>query len=160
MRHSNRWVALVMAAGWALSLPGCRADDLANVTPDEPAGIFAPATRVPAGTTLVVRLARAVSSASVGPGDPWRGVTTTRVLAGDRVIVPEGAEVSGTVAAVRKARRGDRAMVHLKVRAVLVDGRNLHLEADSKPVIAASPRVVLREGMVMTFTTSDAVALR
>jgi hypothetical protein len=159
MHHVYRWVALVIAAGLASSTLGCRADEMGTMVADEPSGIFAPAPRVPGGTTLVVRLGRTVSSASVAPGDPWRGMTTTRVLAGDRVLVPEGAEVSGTVAGVRAAHRGDAAMVHLKVRSIVVNGRTMRVDADAEPIVKGY-QIVMKEGTVLTFTTNDAVALR
>ena len=52
---------------------------------------------VPAGTTLTVALASAVSTKTAKVGDPISAQVTTDVLVGNQVAIPAGSRVSGTV---------------------------------------------------------------
>lgn len=121
---------------------GCKPGGDKSSTSDSGGGVFSlfSGPRVPAGTTFKVRLLRTLSSESAGPGDQWDGVVTSNVVVGDKVAIPEGSAVSGTIADSRSARRGTRAMLHLRVTSVRANGKTTRLDADADPVIAGSPR--------------------
>jgi hypothetical protein len=96
--------------------------------------------RVPAGTTFKVRLLRTLSSESAGPGDRWDGEVTSNIVVGDRVVIPAGSRVEGKVDEALPARRGSRAMLHLRVTSISANGKTTPLDADATPVVARSPR--------------------
>lgn len=52
---------------------------------------------VPAGTELTVRLTQSLSSKSNEPGDEFTGVLDHAVVVGDKVVIPEGSDVTGKV---------------------------------------------------------------
>jgi hypothetical protein len=52
---------------------------------------------VPAGTTVTVRLGSAIGSKLSQSGDPFTGTVAKEVVVGNRVAIPRGAPVSGTV---------------------------------------------------------------
>ncbi len=92
---------------------------------------------LPEGTVVPIRLAAGVSTESAQVGDAVRGTVATAVSVDGRVVVPEGAEVTG---AVTEATRPGR----VKGRAALaVRFSTLNL-AGTEYALAATP--VAREG--------------
>jgi hypothetical protein len=80
---------------------------------------------VPAGTVLTVRLTTAVSSKTNEPGDDFVGVIDHDVMVGDKVAIPAGSEVNGTVIqAEASGRLKQRAKLALTLTEVEVDGEN------------------------------------
>lgn len=65
-----------------------------------------PAVELPAGAVLEIRLLRALGTTVSSPGQPVHGVVIAPVLAGSAILVPQGAIVSGSVAAVRRVGLG------------------------------------------------------
>jgi len=80
---------------------------------------------VPAGTVLTIRLTTAVSSKTNEPGDDFVGVIDHDVMVGDKVAIPAGSEVNGTVIqAEASGRLKQRAKLALTLTEVEVDGEN------------------------------------
>jgi hypothetical protein len=119
-------------------LSGCR-DGQGTASAGDPFGL-ASRPRVESGTQLSIRLVSTIDSETARVGDPWTGVVIHAVTDRERVIVPAGSEVRGTVSGAHGARRGSRAMLDLVVKEVVVDGRSHPLVAGTDAVIAGSPR--------------------
>jgi hypothetical protein len=95
---------------------------------------------LPAGSAVPIRIGTSLSSEQVRVGDSWSGVVTRSVYANGDLVVPAGTTVSGTVAAVRPAERGDRAMLQLGLARLHIGDRSYRVHGRSEPVIAGSPR--------------------
>ncbi|HVP70576.1 MAG TPA: hypothetical protein VMS45_04570 [Gemmatimonadaceae bacterium] len=95
---------------------------------------------MPSGTAIEVRLTSGVSSETASRGDSWTGSVTSAVTSGDRVLIPAGTPVRGTVSVARAAQRGTRAEIGLEMHSVMMRGESYKVEATSEPVIAGSPR--------------------
>jgi hypothetical protein len=86
---------------------------------------------VPAGTTLTVRLTGDVSSDESSVEDPVRAVVTTSVVVGGVTVVPEGAELRGSVlAAKRSGRVKGRASVAFRFDSLTVHGSRHAVRTD------------------------------
>jgi hypothetical protein len=140
----KRFASICLLAGLAVvaGTLGCRSGPSSRSgEPESHVGLsLFGGPRVPAGTTFRVRLLRTLSSESAGPGEQWSGVVTSNIVVGDRVVIPSGSSVTGTVAESRPAQRGTRSMLHLRVTSVTANGKTTPLEADAAPVVAGSPR--------------------
>ena len=68
----------------------------------------ADAHEIPVGTEFDVRLQTALSSSTAQPEDRFEGTTMVDLLQGDRVLVPAGSVLRGTVSSVTKATRVER----------------------------------------------------
>jgi hypothetical protein len=196
------WISLFALAATTV-LSGCRSG---TQTAQNTGGSAAtPHVTVPAGTSLVVTLGTSLSSESASVGSAWTGT----VLSG-RDGIPAGSGASGTVSAVKAAKKGDRAMLDLRLTSITVGGRSYRMNGSTEAIIAGSPRarnlgaigaataagaivghaiggsgkgtligavvgggaatgavsqtkgwqVVLKSGTALTFTTSEAVAVR
>ena len=160
---------------------------------------------VPSGTSLDVTLGTSLSSEDASVGDAWTG----SVLNG-RDGIPAGSVVSGTVSAVKAAKKGERAMLDLALSSITIGDHRYPVHGSTEAIIAGSTRarnlgaiaasaaggaligkavsgtgkgtligaivgggaatgvvaasdgyqVVLKSGTPLTFTTSEAVAVR
>ncbi len=99
-----------------------------------------PSAMVPSGTSVTVTVNTKLNSETAQVGDPWTGVVKDNVTVGDKVLIPAGSTVSGTVSAVKPAQKGDRAMLDLAVNAMTIEGRDYNVEATTEAIIAGSPR--------------------
>jgi len=78
---------------------------------------------IPAGTALVVRLTTGASSKANENGDSFEGTLEEPVVVGEKVAIPQGAEVEGKVAyAVPSGRLKQRAELWLTLTEVEVNG--------------------------------------
>jgi hypothetical protein len=96
----------------------------------------APSATVAAGTDLGVTVGTALNSESATEGSAWSGTLKAPLIVGSMVAFPAGATVEGTVAAVKPAAKGDRAMLLLRVESI--NGKSIHATCDS--MIAGSTR--------------------
>lgn len=95
---------------------------------------------LPAGSEVPVRVGTRLSSEHAHVGDSWSGVVTRSVYANGELVVPAGTTVSGTVAAVRPAERGERAMLQLGLSRLHIGDRSYRVRGRSEAVVAGSPR--------------------
>jgi hypothetical protein len=87
---------------------------------------------IPAGTPIVVRLQQTVSSATAGTGDHFSAVLDQPLMAGDRVVAPKGADVTGQVVAVRKSGRLHNAgYLRLALVSVTLNGQETPVASSS-----------------------------
>jgi len=100
----------------------------------------APGVVVQWGSTLHVVVADAITSETAHAGDAWTGTLTDPVFVRDRVALPAGSVVHGTVKDAKPANAGDRAMLTLEVTSVLVDASSYPVSATAEPIVAGSPR--------------------
>ena len=126
------WIS-ILALTATIVLSGCRNDQQVGQGTGNDAATSS--VTVPAGTSLDVTLSTGLSSENAGVGDAWTG----SVLSAQDGI-PAGSEVRGTVSAVKAARRGDRAMLDLKLTSVTAGGRRYAMHGGTEAVIAGSPR--------------------
>jgi len=95
---------------------------------------------LPSGSSIDITLGTALTSETASVGQSWSGtVRNTAALDGQRVITA-GSPVSGTVAGVTPARRGDRAMLDLALTSITIDGRRYNVRGGMESVIAGSTR--------------------
>jgi hypothetical protein len=196
----------LFALAATVALSGCRSDQqTAQGGNDNNATSRVARVTVPSGTSLEVTLGNSLSSENASVGDGWSG----SVLNG-RDGIPAGSTVSGTVSAVRSARKGDRAMLDLRLTSLTANGRSYRMHGSTEAIVAGSTRarnlgaigvataagalvgravsgsgkgtligavvgggaatgvvsqtkgyqVTLKSGTTLTFTTSEAVAVR
>ena len=86
---------------------------------------------VPEGTLLAVRLSETLSSDLNQAGDTFLAGLASPIVVGDRVIVPEGADVKGKILDARKAGRfGGRSALAIKVTQLVYNGRAYELRSN------------------------------
>ena len=100
----------------------------------------APGVMLPAGAPIKIELTADISSESALAGDTWTGTVKEHVIVGDRVVIPAGTVVTGTIRGSKPAKAGDRAMLLLGVSSVNVDGRDHSVAASTDSIIAGSTR--------------------
>src|SRR5262245_42982514 len=95
---------------------------------------------LPAGPALAGKLGSTIWSRTAAVGDAWSGTISERVMVDGKVVIPAGTSVSGTVTGAKPAKKGDRAMLDLAVKAVGAGSHSTTLTASTEPVIAGSTR--------------------
>jgi len=134
MRPTHFIFCAALAAASVLS--GCRSDDQAAQSGTGGSTNARASDRMlPSGTAVAVTLNTPVTSENASVGDAWSGTTI-----GASDLIPAGSAVSGTVSAVTPARKGDRAMLDLKMTSFVVDGRSYRVDGGMESVIAGSTR--------------------
>ncbi len=111
-------------------LPFDQSPDKNGIFPSS--SILPVARNVPAGTTLTVRLASSLSSATAHRGDAFRAVLDEPVLVQGESAVPPGTPVTGEVVAVNAvASLHAPAYVRLQLTAITVDGKAVPIQSSS-----------------------------
>jgi len=95
---------------------------------------------IPAGTSIDVRIDSKISTDDSRPGDTWTGTVNQSVYSGDRVVIPAGSPVSGTVTSAIQGTHDTRPQLDLSVRRVTVNGETRVMNADTEPIVAGSQR--------------------
>lgn len=126
------WIPL-LALTTAIVASGCRNDR--QVDQGTANDATTSSISVPAGTSLDVTLSSRLSSEDASVGDAWTG----SVLHGEDGI-PAGSQVDGTVSAVRSARKGNRAMLDLRLASITAGGRRYAMHGGTEAIVAGSPR--------------------
>ena len=96
------------------------------------AAVAAPArpvtVSVPEGTVFSVRLIDPLDSATAKPGDSFRATLDAPVVLEDQVVIPQGAEVTGTVVDQASAGRfTGRSALELELTQLSVNGKTYQL---------------------------------
>lgn len=215
---------LVIALLSGLAVTSCKVDDQtaaeaeATRTPPGRAATSAryqappaPSTlSLPSGSAMAITLSTPLTSETARLGDGWSGIVRSTLFVDGKALVPAGSRVTGVVSDVSPARRGELAMLDLRLTSVTINDRFYPLNGGTEAVIAGSPRarnlgaiagsaavgagvgqaigknprstmigglagagaaasvvaaskgwqVVLKSGTLITFTTSEAVAVR
>jgi hypothetical protein len=130
-------VALVAAA----VLSGCKSDPQVaqggtnGTTLNRVAG-----TNLPAGTSIDITLATALTSETARVGSAWTGSVSNPIVLEGRNVVPAGSSVTGTVTAVKAAQKGDRAMLDLGLSSITVGSHTYRVQGSTEAIIAGSTR--------------------
>jgi hypothetical protein len=115
-----------------------------NATPAAPDAAGTPALReitIPAGKRISVRLTTAIASDTSHIEDSVRGTIAEPVVVSDTTVVPEGAEVTGTVMdAKRSGRVKGRASVAFRFDRLTVGGERYDIRTARITRVAASSR--------------------
>ena len=129
------------ATATADEAPGKLPFDQAPRTGISPSGILVPAGGIlPAGASITVRLASAVSSAFSRAGDTFEAVLDEPIVVAGQTVVPGGTRVLGRVIAAQASGFGNnRAYLRITLAAISINGQTLPLETSSV-LIKAAPR--------------------
>ena len=140
MRHGHFISSVALIAVAVLS--GCRSEQkVAQKGTDTRGTITVQAeTTLPSGSSIDVTLDTPLTSETANVGTAWTGSTRNASVVDGRNIIPAGSSVTGTVTAVKPARKGDRAMLDLGLRTIEVDGRSYRVHGTTEAIIAGSPR--------------------
>ncbi|NOT35322.1 MAG: hypothetical protein HOP12_14355 [Candidatus Eisenbacteria bacterium] len=134
-------LANLMFAGSLGLLTGCNETEAKQGTTSSSSNNYvAPSSKLTSGTTIDVALGSQLSSETAQVGDTWHGKVTDDVVSGDKVVIPSGSSVTGTVTGARGAKRGERAMLDLAIKSISVHGNNESVSASTEEVVAGSTR--------------------
>jgi len=87
---------------------------------------------IPAGTELTVRLESAVGSKTSNEGDPFEATLAEPVVAGNKVVIPKGANASGVVTQAHAAGKfKGGATLGLVLKSITIDGQPYAIETSS-----------------------------
>jgi hypothetical protein len=88
---------------------------------------------VPSGTAITISLGSSIGSKLSKPGDTFAGIVAKDVMVGDAVAIPQGADVSATVAdakALGKFKGG--AVLQVRLDSIRVKGVNVPVQAAAR----------------------------
>jgi hypothetical protein len=86
---------------------------------------------IESGTMLNIRMIDAVDSAKNHPGDSFRATLDSPITIGDKVIIPEGADVVGRIAELKDAGRfAGQPQLGLELASLSVNGRKYTLHTN------------------------------
>jgi len=103
-----------------------------------PTQTFVPPTRVPEGTSLTVRLAQPISSASARSGDSLDCSLDDPIVIDDQTLIPRGAHIMGRVLDA-KASSGPDDPGYLRIALSSVEVRGSVLPIDSSSIFSKAP---------------------
>ena len=86
---------------------------------------------IESGTTLSIRMIDAVDTARNQPGDTFRATLDSPVTIDDKVVIPQGAEISGRVAELKSSGKfTGKPELALELTSVSMNGRKYTLHTD------------------------------
>jgi len=99
-------------------------------TPPPPPPPPKPVT-IESGTTLAVRMIDAVDTARNQPGDTFRATLDSPITIDDKVVIPQGAEITGRVAELKSSGKfAGKPELALELTSVSMNGRKYTLHTD------------------------------
>jgi len=107
----------------------------ASSQPAEETGVL-----LSAGSSFNVNVQTQLTTETAHVGDTWTGQVKDNVIVGDRVAIPAGSTVTGTVLSSIPAKKGSRASLQLGVQSVEVNGKSYPVNASAENIVAGSPR--------------------
>ncbi len=104
-----------------------------------PSQTLIPATgRLPEGTSLTIRLGKALTSASAHAGDNLEGALDEPIMVDEQTLIAQGAKVTGRVLDAKHAE-GPRSPGYLRIALVSVDN-------GGKPVLIETSSIFVKGG--------------
>lgn len=97
-----------------------------------------PPTRIPEGTSLTVRLAQPISSASTRPGESIDCSLDDPIVIDEQTLIPRGSQIKGRVLDA-KPSSGIDDPGYLRIALVSVDVRGAILPIDSSSIFSKAP---------------------
>ncbi|MGH7540590.1 MAG: hypothetical protein ACRELC_06300 [Gemmatimonadota bacterium] len=126
--NASAAAALALLGSISLGRPALSQVDpsVGNVEPGNAGG-----AAIPAGTELDVRLGQTLTTETSEAGDRWSGVLTHDVTDGERVLLREGATVSGIVthAGPLEIEGETRQVISIEPKELLIGDRHYPIEA-------------------------------
>ena len=107
-------------------------------TGTSPTQSLVPPTRIPEGTSLIVRLSQPISSASARAGDSFDGSLDDPIVIDEETLLPRGSRVNGRVLDA-KASSGANDPGYLRIVLVSVDVHGSNVLVDSSSIFAKAP---------------------
>jgi hypothetical protein len=88
--------------------------------------------KIPAGTSVQVRITENLSSETANVGDDFHGSLAAPIVANGRKLFPKGANVTGTVVNVeRSGRLSNPGELHLSLRTIRTGGRTYSVSVET-----------------------------
>jgi hypothetical protein len=101
--------------------------------------VAAPNVKIPAGTSVQVRITEKLSSETASVGEVFHGSLATAVVANGRTLFPMGANVTGEVVNVeRSGRLSTPGELHLSLRTIRSGGRTYPVSVQTIVIKGAS----------------------
>jgi len=131
---SISWMSLCLAV-CACSISGCLSehrDGVGGISQLMP--VMAP--KIPAGTSIRMRLGSTISSESAHTGDTWLAFTLQDVRHEGSILIPSGSAVEGIVTGVTPSRKGAYASIDLTAITISANGRIAPIKADVQALVS------------------------
>lgn len=138
--RSSHVVLTVVALVAAVALAGCNEDQQAAQNGTSGTSSNYQYQSLPSGSSIDITLGTPLTSETASVGQSWSGTLRNATAIDGQRSISAGSAVSGTVAAVTPARKGDRAMLDLALTSINIDGRNYDVRGGMESVIAGSTR--------------------
>jgi hypothetical protein len=105
-------------------------------------------TIVPEGTRISLQLKDGISTKANSEGDPFKAIITEPVYAGDRMVIPKGSYVTGSISRIqRPGRFKGKALMTLLFQSISITGRAQDL-AIVASLVAAEKMGINTEGTI------------
>jgi hypothetical protein len=106
------------------------------VYPAPPSACAASDITLPEGTIIVLQLNDRLSTKTSSEGDAFTAVVMTPVLLGDRMVIPKGSSVAGSISRIlRPGRFKGKAVMNLLFQSITIPGH------EQKPLLATLVKV-------------------
>lgn len=94
------------------------------VNPAPPAACAASNIAIPEGTVIALQLNDHLSTKTGSEGDPFTAVVMTPVFLGDKMVIPKGSSVAGSISRLlRPGRFKGKAVLNLLFQSITIPGR-------------------------------------
>jgi hypothetical protein len=123
----------------ASGLPFDRAAQTGGISPTN--SVIPPGAQLPAGTPIVVRLRKPLSSAKVHPNETFSAVLEEPVVINDHVVAEQGVTVTGRIVEAKSTRQANTpGYLRLTLSSILIDGKPARIRTSSSFFKGISPR--------------------
>jgi len=120
-------------------LPFDRAAQSGGISPTN--SVIPPGAQVPAGTPIIVRLRKPLSSAKVHPNETFTAVLEEPVVINDQVVAEQGATVTGRIVEAKSTRQARTpGYMRLTLSSISIDGKPARIRTSSSFFKGISPR--------------------
>ena len=120
-------------------LPFDRAAQSGGISPTN--SVIPPGAEVPAGTPIVVRLRKPLSSAKVHPNEAFTAVLEEPVAINDHVVAERGTTVTGRIVEAKSTRQARTpGYMRLTLSSISIDGKPARIRTSSSFFKGISPR--------------------
>ena len=141
----GRQSSVPVAAAGALTppntsgLPFDRAAQSDGISPTN--SVIPPGAQLPAGTPIVVRLRKPLSSAKVHPNETFTAVLEESVIIHDHVVAEQGATVTGRIVEAKSIRQTRTpGYMRLTLSSISIDGKPVRIRTSSSFFKGISPK--------------------
>jgi len=120
-------------------LPFDRAAQSGGISPTN--SVIPPGAQLPAGTPIVVRLRKPLSSAKVHPNETFTAVLDEPVVINDHVVAEQGATVTGRIVEAKSTRQARTpGYMRLTLSSLSIDGKAARIRTSSSFFKGITPR--------------------